>query len=153
MAKPWNIFWSIIRWNTSYLARNGILSRAKNLYLAKGLKRKINFNLEELKKLHGIGDYVSSAICAILFDQNCTVIGSNIKKIVTGAQPKKNKPNLEKNIKYIATHLHQSDNGSYCQTLMDMATLICTNKTPNCLACPVKMNVNMKEKELKTEKN
>ena len=51
----------------------------------------------------------------------------------------KNKPNLEKNIKNIAAELTPvRNNGSYCQALMDMANLICTNKTPNCLACPVK---------------
>ena len=52
----------------------GYYQRAKNLYLAKEVikKEKIKFNQEDLKKLPGIGDYVSSAICAILFDQNCT---------------------------------------------------------------------------------
>ena len=135
----------------------GYYQRAKNLYLAKEIlkKKKIKLNLEELKKLPGIGDYVSSAICAILFDQNCTVIDSNIKKIVTRAfNLDKNKPNLEKNIKNIATELTPlGNNRSYCQALMDLANLVCTNKTPNCLACPVKNECKYEgNTELKTEK-
>ena len=36
---------------------------------------------------------------------------------------------------------------------MDMANLICTNKTPNCLACPVKNECKYKgNTELKTKK-
>ena len=135
----------------------GYYQRAKNLYLAKEIlkKDKIKFNLENLKKLPGIGDYVSSAICAILFDQNCTVIDSNIKKIVTRAfNLDKNKPNLEKKIKNIATELTpRRNNGTYCQALMDMANLICTNKLPNCLVCPVKSECKYKgDTELKKEK-
>ena len=126
----------------------GYYQRAKNLYLAKEIlkKEKININLEDLKKLPGIGDYVSSAICAILVDQNCTVIDGNIKRIITRAfNLDKNKPNVEKNIKNIATKLTPiKNNRFYCQALMDMANLICKNKTPDCLACPVKIECSYK---------
>jgi len=126
----------------------GYYQRAKNLYLAKEIlkKEKININLEDLKKLPGIGDYVSSAICAILVDQNCTVIDGNIKRIITRAfNLDKNKPNIEKNIKNIATKLTPiRNNRFYCQALMDMANLICKNKTPDCLACPVKIECSYK---------
>jgi len=121
----------------------GYYQRAKNLYLAKEIikNEKMEVNLEDLKKLPGIGDYVSSAICAILVDQNCTVIDSNVKKIITRAfNLDKNKPNIEKNIKNIATELTPfTNNRFYCQALMDMANLVCKNKTPDCIACPVRI--------------
>ncbi len=121
----------------------GYYQRAKNLYLAKEVlkKKEIKINLEDLKKLPGIGDYVSSAICAILLDQNCTVIDSNIKRIITRAfNLNKNKSNIEKNINNIAKELTPfRNNGFYCQALMDLANLICKYKTPNCLACPVRI--------------
>lgn len=135
----------------------GYYQRAKNLYLAKEIlkKKKIKFGLEDLKKLPGIGYYTSSAIRAILFDQNCVVIDSNIKRILTRAfNLNKNKPDLEKKIKNIATLLTPiKNNGSYCQALMDLANLICKTKTPDCLVCPVRIECKYKgNSELNTKK-
>ena len=66
----------------------GYYQRAKNLYLAKEeLKKKdcIKINIQNLKELPGVGDYVASAICAILKDDSCVVVDGNIKRIISRA--------------------------------------------------------------------
>ena len=119
----------------------GYYQRAKNLYNAKEfLKKKHPLNtLESLKKIPGIGDYISSSICAILYDKSCAVIDSNIKRIITRAfaleVEKKNYNNVLKDIAKKLTPL--KNNGKYCQSLMDLANLVCKPTEPKCIICPI----------------
>ena len=62
----------------------GYYQRAKNLFKAKEYlkKNKLYINSTNLKKVPGIGDYISSAISAILKNENCAVVDGNIKRIL-----------------------------------------------------------------------
>ncbi len=121
----------------------GYYKRAQNLYKAKELlkksKVKVVVNSSDLKKLPGVGDYISCAISAILNDEQCTVIDGNIKRIIVrvfGLKP--NDKFFNKKIKDISEKLTPlSENGNYCQSLMDLANLVCKVKKPNCKICPI----------------
>jgi len=120
----------------------GYYQRAKNLYLAKEILRKkklIEINIENLMNLPGIGEYVASAICAILKDENCAVIDGNIKRILSRAfELNKNEKLYKKKVVYIATQLTPLiNNKNYCQSLMDLANKVCLPKNPDCSVCPV----------------
>ena len=60
----------------------GYYQRAKNLYLGKEFIKNNKFSIDpnNLKKIPGIGDYISCSIPAILEDQSCTVLDANIKE-------------------------------------------------------------------------
>ena len=76
---------------------------------------------------------------AILNDENCVVVDSNIKKIISRVfDLDKNKKGIENEIRFYAQQLTPDKNNKfYCQSLMDLANLICTNTNPRCLECPV----------------
>jgi len=119
----------------------GYYQRAKNLYKAKEILKKIKLEIEPdvLKKLPGIGDYISCSICAILNDKSSAVIDANIKRILTRAfdlDIYNNKYNHR--LKSLATKLTpEKNNRYYCQSLMDLANLVCKPKKPLCIICPI----------------
>ncbi len=119
----------------------GYYKRAENLYKAKELlkKTKIDVNYQSLLEIPGIGDYTSSAISAILNDEKCAVVDGNIKRILTRVFKLNDNDKLyDKNIRYISTYLTPNrENGSYCQSLMDLANSVCKVRNPDCKICPV----------------
>ena len=119
----------------------GYYKRAENLYKAKELlkKKKITVNYQSLLEIPGIGDYTSSAISAILNDEQCAVVDGNIKRILTRVFKLNNDDKLyDKTIKYISTYLTPNrKNGNYCQSLMDLANSVCKVRNPDCKICPV----------------
>ncbi len=121
----------------------GYYKRAQNLFKAKELlknrQEKIVISSNDLKKLPGVGDYISCAISAILKDEPCAVIDGNIKRVLIRVFGLKNNDKLiKKQVKEISKKLTPlSENGNYCQSLMDLANLVCKAKKPNCQICPV----------------
>tara|TARA_B100000029_G_scaffold477618_1_gene522819 strand:+ start:426 stop:1496 length:1071 start_codon:yes stop_codon:yes gene_type:complete len=134
----------------------GYYQRAKNLYLGKEFLRKNKFQLDKpyLKKVPGIGDYISSAIPAILKDEPCVVLDGNIKRIIKRCfDLDENEKGSKKKILEIASQLTpKRNNRDYCQSLMDLANIVCKIKSPECKICPVrdecKTNGNHSEKKL-----
>ena len=120
----------------------GYYKRAENLFKAKEFlktKKKINVNYESLLEIPGIGDYTSSAISAILNNDECAVVDGNIKRILTRVFKLNNNDKLyDKNIRSISTYLTpKNKNGYYCQSLMDLANSVCKVRNPECKICPV----------------
>ncbi len=119
----------------------GYYQRAKNLYNAKEYLKKnsISINSESLKNIPGIGDYISSSISAILCNEACPVIDSNVKRVLSRVFDLNNKAKAHlKDLKCIAKKLTPKlNNGDYCQSLMDLASLVCKTTNPLCSSCPV----------------
>ena len=113
----------------------GYYQRARNLFKAKEYlkKNKLTINSISLKKIPGIGEYISCSISAILRDEDCAVVDGNIKRILRRVF------NLSENKKQIYSVAQKltplSKNGIYCQSLMDFANLVCKAKNPNCSEC------------------
>ena len=120
----------------------GYYQRARNLFKAKEYlkKNKLFVNSYFLKKIPGIGDYISCSIPAILKDESCPVIDGNIKRILKRVfNLDENKKLFKTQISYIAKELTPtSKNGIYCQSLMDFANLVCKVKKPDCEVCILK---------------
>ena len=121
----------------------GYYKRAQNLYKAKELlknkKGKITINSSNLKYLPGIGDYISSAISAILKDEPCAVVDGNIRRILMRVFGfKSSDKSLNKKIRDLSKELTpNSKNGNYCQSLMDLANIVCKANNPECNICPI----------------
>lgn len=117
----------------------GYYNRAKNLYNASRIIH--NFDLtkyDELLKIPGIGKYTASAIIAILYDRKIGVIDTNIIRVFSRVFSINFRDSSNKNlIEDIAYKLSpQTNNKVYCQSLMDLGSLICKKK-PVCKICPV----------------
>ena len=93
----------------------------------------------ELMKIPGIGTYTAASISAILYDSTKAVVDGNIKRILSRVM-RLNPANktFEKKLSTVAQNLTpKKNNGSYCQALMDLGSLICRPKNPLCKKCPV----------------
>lgn len=120
----------------------GYYQRAKNLFKAKEFlkKNKLVVESQNLKKIPGIGDYISCSISAILKDEPCAVIDGNIKRIIRRVfDLDENDKLLQQKILKISQELTPKNrNGIYCQSLMDFANLVCKAKKPICNNCDIK---------------
>lgn len=119
----------------------GYYQRAKNMFKAIDIIKQ-NYPIksyEELMKIPGIGTYTAASISAILYDNTKAVVDGNIKRILSRVM-RLNPANktFEKKLNTVAQNLTpKKNNGSYCQALMDLGSLICRPKNPLCKKCPV----------------
>ncbi|MEO1938466.1 MAG: A/G-specific adenine glycosylase, partial [Sulfurimonas sp.] len=123
----------------------GYYSRARNLHkTAKLCPDTLPQSYEELLKLPGIGSYTASAICAFGYHQNVVVLDTNIKRVIKRFYALLN-PN-EKSLHLAGKKiLNEEEPRAHNLALMDLGSLLCTPKNPNCKECPLAMQCQGKE--------
>jgi A/G-specific adenine glycosylase len=124
----------------------GYYSRARNLHKAAKIvaeqhNGEIPRDLDELRKLPGIGRYTLGAVASIAFGMDVSALDGNIKRVYARifdiAEPV-DSPAGEKILWRLADeHLPKGHAGNYNQALMDLGATICVPKNPRCLICPV----------------
>jgi len=124
----------------------GYYSRARNLHKAAKIVAEeyngvIPQNLEELRKLPGIGRYTLGAIASIAFGMDVSALDGNIKRVyarIFAVDEPVDSPAGEKILWQLADkNLPKGHAGDYNQALMDLGATICVPKNPRCLICPV----------------
>ena len=132
----------------------GYYSRAKNLKKTANIvvskyKTKLPINLDELKKLPGIGEYTANAILAIAFNKPYIPLDGNIERLIKRllnlkSEAEISKKNLIKKKSFLGTSDRASD---YAQALMELGALICKPKNPLCGKCPLTKNCKSYKKQ------
>tara|TARA_Y100000590_G_scaffold253039_1_gene284246 strand:- start:929 stop:1918 length:990 start_codon:yes stop_codon:yes gene_type:complete len=122
----------------------GYYSRARNLKkAAKKIMREFNGNLpksiDQLKSLPGVGDYTSTAIMAIVFNEQFIPLDGNVERILKRifylkTEKEISKHNLHKKKSFFGKSNRSSD---YAQAIMEIGALICKPIKPLCYECPV----------------
>lgn len=120
----------------------GYYSRARNLY--KGLQYiqseydgVLPQNLDELKKIPGLGDYTAAAIASIAFNQKAAAIDGNVARLLArfwlmdGVGENLKKQQRKKLLPYIPDRA-----GDFTQALIELGALICRPNQPKCDICP-----------------
>jgi A/G-specific adenine glycosylase len=124
----------------------GYYSRARNLHkaakiVAEQYKGEIPRDLDELRKLPGIGRYTLGAIASIAFGMDVSALDGNIKRVyarIFDITEPVDSPTGEKILWELADqYLPKGRAGDYNQALMDLGATICVPKNPRCLICPV----------------
>jgi len=124
----------------------GYYSRARNLHKAARQIMEMHggvfpTNHTELIKLAGIGGYTAAAISSISFNEPVAAIDGNVIRIVSrllDLPGPVESAQTAKVIKEFANEiLSKNRPGDFNQALMDLGSLICTPKSPDCLECPV----------------
>ena len=124
----------------------GYYSRARNLHKAAKIvltqyKGEIPRDLDELRKLPGIGRYTLGAIASIAFGMDVSALDGNIKRVyarIFDVETPVDTPAGEKILWDLADkNLPKGHAGDYNQALMDLGATICIPKNPRCLICPV----------------
>jgi A/G-specific adenine glycosylase len=124
----------------------GYYSRARNLHRAAKLvvdqyHGEIPRDLNELRKLPGIGRYTLGAIASIAFGMDVSALDGNIKRVyarIFDIEEPVDSTAGEKLLWELADkYLPKGHAGDYTQALMDLGATICVPKNPRCLICPV----------------
>ena len=125
----------------------GYYSRDRNLHT--GAKQvmaefggKIPADVEQLRKISGIGPYTAGAIASIAFDQPVPAVDGNVIRIVSrlrGIRENVGIPSVRRALEGEAASLvPQLRPGDFNQALMDLGSAICTPGTPSCEKCPLR---------------
>ena len=138
----------------------GYYSRAKNLKKSARLiidnyDGRIPKNYDELKKLPGVGDYTASAISAIAFNKKIIPLDGNIERLLKRILNLKTEKEIKKeNLHKVKKVFGQtSRSNDYVQALMEIGSLLCKPKNPNCEKCPITNNcLSFKRKEFGIKK-
>jgi A/G-specific adenine glycosylase len=124
----------------------GYYSRARNLYRAAKIVTdqhhgEIPRDLDELRKLPGIGRYTLGAIASIAFNMDVAALDGNIRRVYARLfdvnEPADSAAGEKILWKLADENLPQGQAGDYNQALMDLGAMICVSKNPRCLICPI----------------
>lgn len=118
----------------------GYYTRARNLHKAAQQIAESGLNTlpaepEELIKLPGIGKNTAHAVAAFSFHQPVAILEANVKRVVARIFALKTPSDNELWDK-ANTLLNKENPFDYNQAMMDLGSLICTAKNPQCSECP-----------------
>ena len=115
----------------------GYYARARNLYkLAQRLDgSELPTTYDALLELPGIGPYTAAAVASIAFGEAVACVDGNIRRVISRLQAEHL---TDAEILREATRLlnHQRP-GDWNQAMMEIGSLVCTPRNPNCDACPL----------------
>jgi A/G-specific adenine glycosylase len=124
----------------------GYYSRARNFHkAAKIVVEKYNGqlprDLDELRKLPGIGRYTVGALASIVFGMDEPALDGNLKRVYARlfdvSEPVDSSDGEKILWKLAKDNLPKGQAADFNQALMDLGALICVPKNPRCLICPL----------------
>ena len=124
----------------------GYYSRARNLHraakiVADQFRGEIPRDIDDLRRLPGIGRYTLGAIASIAFGMDVPALDGNIKRVYSRIfdieEPVDSSTGEKMLWEIAAQNLPKGHAGDYNQALMDLGAAICVPRNPRCLICPV----------------
>jgi A/G-specific adenine glycosylase len=120
----------------------GYYRRARNLLassklLVKEYNSKLPFEIKEIKKLPGVGDYTANALLGLVHDKPTIAVDGNVKRVFSRILNKnETKINFESFIEINKKKLlNIKRNSDFVEALMEFGALICKPKNPKCSIC------------------
>ena len=122
----------------------GYPRRALRLYesskiIVNEFQNQIPQNIDELRKLPGVGEYTAAAIIAFAFNKKSLVLDTNIRRLFSRLIDGKEFPSLHQ-----TSHERESreklipkNAPMWAASTMELGALICTARNPKCDLCPV----------------
>ncbi len=96
----------------------------------------------ELRQLSGVGQYTAAAIASIAFGEPVAAVDGNVARVIArlfGIQTEVLSASGRRRVQSMADELlSPSRPGDFNQAWMDLGSLICTPKSPNCPRCPLR---------------
>ncbi len=121
----------------------GYYSRARNLLTAARSMKDGVFPVtyEGVRALKGVGDYTAAAICSFAYGMPCAVVDGNVYRVLArhfGVDTPIDSTDGKKQFAALAQEmLEPSHSADYNQAIMDFGAMVCTPKSPGCMACPL----------------
>lgn len=133
----------------------GYYSRARNFHKAAKIVvdkygGKLPNDVDELRKLPGIGRYTAGALASILFGMDEPALDGNLKRVYARLFDVKipvNSTEGEKLLWKIAhENLPKGKAADFNQALMDLGAMVCLPKIPRCEVCPIAKDCKAKKR-------
>jgi A/G-specific adenine glycosylase len=124
----------------------GYYSRARNFHKAAKLvvekyKGELPRDLDELRKLPGVGRYTVGALASIVFGMDEPALDGNLKRVYARlfdvSEPVDSSEGEKILWKLAKDNLPKGHAADFNQALMDLGAMICLPKNPRCLICPL----------------
>lgn len=120
-----------------YSRARRLLSAAKAAVEQGGLRGDVAF----LRALPGVGPYTAGAIASVAFGTDAALVDGNVERVLCRLLGFADDPRRaagkrllwERAEELVSGH---TDPGSHNQALMELGSLLCTPRSPNCAACP-----------------
>ncbi|PTB85168.1 A/G-specific adenine glycosylase [Pseudidiomarina aestuarii] len=125
----------------------GYYSRARNLhraalYITEELTGEIPSDLEQLRKIPGIGPYTAGAILSFAFNQRGVIVDGNVKRLFARYFGIRGPVNSSAFSKTVWAHAEEvtptQNNRRFAQGLLDLGATVCKPRLPLCEACPLR---------------
>ena len=125
----------------------GYYRRVHNLhqaaqYVVANFNGKLPENVDELRRLPGIGPYIAAAIAALAFNRDVLALDGNLRRVFSRLMDLELDPRTpqgERRIRGWALERFPEGRASeFNQALMDLGASICTPKSPSCPDCPIR---------------
>jgi A/G-specific adenine glycosylase len=124
----------------------GYYSRARNLHKAAQMvlaehDGQLPGDVNALRRLPGIGRYTAGAIASIAFGLDEPTLDGNIRRVYARlydvTEPARSPAGESRLWLLAAENLPPGRAGDYNQALMDLGSMVCTPRRPNCERCPI----------------
>jgi A/G-specific adenine glycosylase len=120
----------------------GYYSRARNLHqavreVAHRYGGKVPNDAATLRSLPGIGRYTSGAVLSIAFGQCEPLVDGNVRRVFARVLDSPD-PNAEDQWDLAARLVRGERPGDLNQAMMELGATVCTPRSPDCGACPVR---------------
>jgi len=123
-----------------YYTRAGNIHRSAKI-ICDVYKGKVPSDPEHLKKLPGFGPYTVNALLSIAFDKRYPIVDANVRRVFMRLLAMEGYADLSQDpaiLEYLNQVMPQQNLRTFNQALMELGALICRNREPICLSCPVK---------------
>jgi A/G-specific adenine glycosylase len=122
----------------------GYYSRARNLHRASKIilgkfRGNIPDTLNDLLPLPGLGRYTVGAILSIAYNKDAPVLDGNVKRVLSRLYAISGDPKKTEGLLWQISEslIPQGRANAFNQALMDLGSMICTPKEPQCPRCPL----------------
>lgn len=117
----------------------GYYSRARNLHAAageivSGYGGRIPEDPVLLKKLPGIGEYTAAAVASIAYRVRAAALDANNLRVWSRLLAASDRKRI---VRVFSRVIPRDRPGDFNQALMDLGSMVCTPKNPDCPACPL----------------
>jgi A/G-specific adenine glycosylase len=124
----------------------GYYSRARNIhagakFIIEHFQGKFPSNVEDMKKIKGLGPYTVNAIASFAFHKDLAPVDGNVFRVLTRyfhIEQDISSSKVQKQLRDLAQSiLPKEDSWVHNEALIELGATICKKK-PNCLECPLK---------------
>ncbi len=125
----------------------GYYARAKNLHAASQHvvthhAGKFPLEVHALMELPGIGRYTAGAVASFAYNQRAPILDTNVSRVLRRVFAVRGNPKsaaAQRRLWYLAEALlPRKKIWEFNQGIMDLGATLCTARTPDCPACPMK---------------